>query len=1744
MKKRRLRRFSAGLMCVILCVALNINPIAGICLAIADSGVVDRFVNLKNNLIYMANTDSDVALASSITPTIPTVTTFECDAMDAASTIMGSGGTTLDDLNSNSDKILQELDSGFTDMASGFTTINGTLENIVTELGSVNKKLETISQQLSEINSNIDSMQHKYNVAHLYSLNNSYANSLWRPYSSDVPYVEDFATVTGKFANVYTGYWDTAVGTLYNPGTGKGTQTERAYEILGYDAIVRSEGIVLNGNVNATRQQGAIGTTGMNVNFNFNSDTTGNANIATLYQEYIPDEKIAWIDAVTLIYKALGQEQVTYQTFMSRDSSITPETSPAFQNLANPIPNDDGSYNGYDFYMFLTRSNLIYNKVSDAGVEPKVADIEYIYWQKALNAGFIPSGYKDAARESITFSQFFKLASRMMQAYGEPVMNDDELKSLLQVYGTHYPIQLGVDIADAWAYLATRGILDFNPTVEGEKSLLYDITYTDYISREQLLTMCMRIKDEDSRTDFKTINVVLNLSDVMKEDYYYPVYDMNLSNGEFESSTTYDHAADETYEYLIIKTDGTSLGDTGVPMVYSEKSQSGDKLVPGAEAQISTVKTNDGKEWYVVSVPKTWTGNFYVSNYVVEGNGSTAEAQNSDVKWIEFPAATLGGGYYSMFSKSGDTATASTESSNGYSSFDGYLQYATRSCTDYLRAGEQKPSGTAVASNATILEKLSYAWNDMTTPMVAYAAEEYPLEEPVNENEILTISYSSDGRIPVDEYETLNEFLRDNGISGTSTTWDATLMEQTGSNQNPDYYSTLRGSQSQDRVTLSRMAALTTWSSPSGDNRPYTTTFTQTPLVEGSLVKGMLSYITGENILTNSYWETLKTRSSSFINSNYKNKSNTSTKIYGPDALITILLMGTNGAEHNAIMPRVRGNETKTNTGQFSFNDAVYGLSNAEYKKFVEENISKFISQEQDALYANWIQNGLKGVKQTSNVSFDIYGTQGAINAINETLADADKLASLANSVASSGDVSMEGMSIQSSVATSTIMDRGEQILISWTDLCNTGYIVNTGSYAQPTLQNNGAYYFMTKEGQVIVNNTMKTIQIGTTLYDLSYDGAPTLVYIDNEQEGEMYFDYRCVMGVVGTQFQRNDTATTEFRNSLGVGNTVVYDLGANGLSSDFYTRKDIRCYNFPDGIVTSSNEACNNYGYTVNLIRSTQYDSDEADGYWNGKSETDLTRLRLATFMPTSNYVVCIDDDGEAVTASLYVYYLRTAFEDGFVEKNGQIGSLSTVDAPPNVDIMFGNVSKQVKDANVSHVGDLTTKLETLYGYTLSDVEAGTTPWYIDMTYSAIASLYEKTGKYYFSADYVVREFKMDNLTWSNTTKWKLNDAGDNNAEISSSDAGAIYWLDGIGFIYNLPSVSEFTLKGYLEGDYLLPLAIDSSGSNPKVINYNMNYYGRANVVNNDTVSSETVIPWGVSLASNGTYVNAEGTDMGVSFAKDSSSSSYTEGGVAMSTTPFAISSGEVITHYNEAGTPEGFIAAPVAIYNKFGGNLLETTTVQDMTQYITDVTKLYLGNTQIRLSGSSSQESTKQFNFMSTQYTPISLDNATKAYRVFRSSAGDSLVIESNGIVESSGADSAIIEMDDYFTNPLEDWLEGIGMGSLLKTIDESTSWLIIFAFRVLPIIGIILMTVLIGLSFIGEIKIVQIISEKVVDPVRILTFGGRNINTWNWRTVLLPCILLYIAFALFLNGNIIRIVMWGAEWYGTLMQWLKSV
>ena len=1797
------KRKVATFLCLLLCFTININPIAVICGAVVDSGLVDRLSNVKDNLIYIAqngvlnvmaedeSTSEDTANSTSGStggsknnPLMPNIS-FTCDASSAISTIMGDDKITLTGLNSKANEIKGAINDSSTKVkevissASGnivgavnsnketittlnnnvtlqFNTINGKMDTIKEDVHNIWSNTNDIKEKLDEINANIDSMQHNYRVAHLYSLNNAYSNSLWKPQADDIPYVKDIATVVGGFANVYTGYWDTSVSTLNNPSNLK---TKRALEVLGYDVLVRSEGLVLVKDVaKVTDQNATTGLSGKNQAYKAVDDKTdATDSILMYYQEMIPEDKITWIDAVTTLYKALGQEQITYQSFMSYDSKITPETSPAYNGLSNPVPDNKGNYNGYDLYMFFTRANVISKEISKSGateaeIDKKLSDIttakvNYIYWEKALNGGFIPSEYLNSALSPITFSEFFKLASRMMQAYGEPVMNDDELKALLQVYGTHYPIQLGTDVADAWAYMAARGILDFSEYTEGNESILYDIMYTGYITRDQLLTMCMRIKDTDSRTDYKKIDVVLNLSDVMKEDYYYPVYNLNISNGEFTTDREYDHTASATYDYLIRKSSEMTLGDIGTPLVFSEKTTDTSKRIVDASVSSTVTTLSDGSEWYHVSVPKSYTGNFYVAMHV-EGNASI---NGNTVTYIEVPSNCLGGGYYSKYSISGDTATVSTDS-GAYLTFDKMTEYTTRNYTDYVRAKETKPTGTSTASNATLLEKLSAKIDKYTSPMIVNAAQ----------NKINTIAYDA-GSLTV-KYEGI--INADIGLTNTMASLQDFIQQNTNISVNSLYVAdksffegcTVAYTTKDDTLLLQRLATINEFGKDIGYAKYDKNTF---PAGVKSAINTMLSSTKENHVPTDcAYFNALysKNKTVSYTRGGGQFEK---TKSMLPVQFITGMLA--NQYTFDKFTP---GTTCKFNAGDTeSIGTGAYGLANEEYNKLLNELLNTYYTDAQDKILNDIIAKGVTGVEYLALGKYKVTGSNAGRNALSEMLTS-DELTSSSASSTSSGTID-GGLSIESSVATSTIMNRQQQILISWADMVNSGYIVTTGSTEQPTMQTNGAYYFMTKEGQVIVNPTAGTIQIGTTLYDLvdSQGNIPKLVYVDTEQENMLYFDYRCVMGIVSKMYTIDDGKTKEFQNHLSTSTAVVYDLQSSGVTADWYNTMSVRAYNYPETPNVIGTPVTSNQGYIVKLIKSTLYDGVDTDygTYWG---DSKISRLRMSTFVPTANWLCFIKDSEDGAEASLYVYYLRTAFEDGYVDKgsNEPISGLGKVDGaipkPRDADTRWSTLKEKVDEASKSHSTSktLSSLLEEVYGYSADDESM---PWYLKMTYEAVADLYSKTGKYYFSDDYVIRRFDITNMSISYTAGWDTTDAdGTKNVELTANDSGAIYWVDGIGFVYNIPDVSEFNLKDYLSGKYPLPLAIDKSNKgNPIIVNYNLNHYGSTVGYSNSAISSSKYIPYGVSLSTdpNKPYIRIDGEQYDTDSVPKRGDLEENPNG-SRPILPFVTRTDkptEIIkpqrAYINDTdvdginNATTYFVAAPTGVYNKFGGNLLETTTVGNLTKFMTDAAKIYYGTSQIKLNSSDSQSSTFLFDFVSKGYNTIGLPTTTEVYRVYRSNAGDVFVIEPDNINIEAGAGVSKVDVNDYYyTNPLEDWLKGLGTASLITKIDEGASLLIVLTFKVAPMIGVILMTILIGLSFIGDIKFVQLLFDKAIDPVRILTFGIKDIHTWRWQKVLLPCTLLFIVFAIFLNGNIIKIIMWGAKFYGVIMKFFKQL
>lgn len=1786
MKNRnKFKKLSAGFLAILISITININPIATICGAIVDSGIVDKFGNIKDHLIYMAmesprNVKADEVDEGEETPGSNVTIEFSCDASSAINTLMGSGNVTMTNINntlggvqsslnnlntavSNVDSSIKDVNTSVnnvnasignlnTNVINGFTTISGyideleadndiiieDLEAIINQLGydkvkgghgSVAADLASIDQKLTQINNTIKDQQHKYRVAHLYSLNNKFQNSLYRPTTNDIPYVKDFATVAGSFANVYTGYWDTAVSSVadsskwwrkvvkHADSNEYVYQYDRYAEVLGDDIIIRAEGIVPQKNVFFGATDTLKGLSGMN---SFAGDVSNISVITDLVQQTMPEEEITWLDAVTVLYKALGQEQYTYQTFMSKNPSITPETSPAFQNLSNPIPNEDGTYNGHDFYFFVTRSNVI----TSAYAGDTEAKQNNVYWTKALRDGFV-SGGEDLMYENILMSDFYILAQDMMIAYGEPHINDDEIKALLQVYGSEYPVQLGYQVADAWAYLKVRGCLDVTAYP------------SDAVTRDNLLDIATRVKDKTFRSDYKVINVVLDLSDLFRDNGYYPVYDLSVTTDKFQSTVTYNYKEMTYYDYLIPIVADKSLGTVGELRAYSEPKRSDSKLIKGFKYAANV--TVGGHEFYDIQIPKDYSGNIYLAKTDYD-NGATV---NGEVDFICIPSDVLGGGIFvTLKDIDKDKISFVGKEEQDIIPFSTYNNTdAIVPMSDYLRAGEaERPKAETISANATTLETILFSLEKWTSPMTANAADAFNI--------------TTNGAITNVKISYMHSAI---GVGLTPGSGTVNLGTLNGNKEE----SLLKDELGLD-VAIDNVYRAT---------REPLASLSRIALLEHMSIKDYVKY-TPRGL--SSFFD--------YTDTNYGMDSNTSER-YAIDAMeksstgnVRKFLMTDNFKQYywqgyGETSPSIKALDrgllvayveglipTKIYSNVFRFPDTgpinskptyKYSLINPDYyMNGVNDNRDswkEYLGRYETEDNLNTLRSWLTDV-YISNVNFGGVGESSWIS-FNTTKPDETiaKFGIEANKTTSSSGMDTNDVTLKmnADLTSSAIMRKDQQILLSWSDLVDAEYIIPDVTKDQPKQQSDGSYYFFTKQGQVKVNDIQHTIQIGTTLYDLSRsDGnSPRLIYIDTEQNNEMYLDYRCVLGIV-RQAVTYEEGTAEYTVcSLGSGTQVVYDLGSRGVESDGFSQSEHKAYNFPEIKEKDfgGNLMANIDGYEVNLIKHTMYDTIEVDGkgsYWDTNS---ISRLNMASFVPTANWIVVVDDGGDEPVGKIFIYYPKEPFEVGFAETSTTVSESDgtiTISGLQQVEeqqaerlYAYSDWEDKVKNASAMYSkknADLTNVIKSAYGQDFS-----TYKWWQEMSANAIAELYSMTGTYYVSPDYVVRSVDISHCNIASSTLYAVNDGKPYTDKLLSNEAGVMYWVDNIGYVYNMPTIEDFTLKKYFQGEYLIPLAIDTTSvidGTQKIVNYNMPSYGNYYYENtHDTWTvSNSKIPYGYALSSKEGVIHYKSfnsiiTDISLPHKGDKNTSTLVP--------PIDIST---------------FTPAPSGIYSFFGRNLAERTTIGGMTDYVSMANSIYYGTNQMIVSNSQNETSDKDITLFGNNYNPVQMNTATIGYRVLHTTKKDTIIVVPTNLAMANSEGIGSVDIDDFSPNAIEDFLSKIGTNSLIDAIDNGASWLILIAFNVLPIIGIVLMTILIGLSFTSDVKIVRLICEKTFDPIRLLTLGGRDINTWKWKKVLFPCTMLYLAFALFLNGNLIRIVMWSAKWIGVLEKWIKTL
>ena len=331
--------------------------------------------------------------------------------------------------------------------------------------------------------------------------------------------------------------------------------------------------------------------------------------------------------AVMDIYKALGCNKYTF-TFATKKMDHKIEQSPALQDIPGFIENVDDKIIGIEVATTRTNKELYYDR-AERDLRIPQSEMEY----------------------EITGEEFIILLKEMMYYYGEPVMSDSEMLQLLQVYGVEVPVYLSQAGQDAFLYLKSRGVLNI------------DLDYSQALKLEDMLEILMCVKDTDSRTNYKEIQITASVDspDLYKAGYFErPVYLETEDNSITinQSEVQYSYANAKYYDYYIEYSDQTKFagvngGSASYLFVPSEPGNEHSSALEGSRFA-GIIKGEDGKNYYHFQIPIMDTSDDYFDKSSSQSGKSNMfqinSKEGSDLPhymWLE-----QGGGVYTFASES------------------------------------------------------------------------------------------------------------------------------------------------------------------------------------------------------------------------------------------------------------------------------------------------------------------------------------------------------------------------------------------------------------------------------------------------------------------------------------------------------------------------------------------------------------------------------------------------------------------------------------------------------------------------------------------------------------------------------------------------------------------------------------------------------------------------------------------------------------------------------------------------------------------------------------------------------------------------------------------------------------------------------------------------------------------------------------------------------------------------------------
>lgn len=551
-----------------------------------------------------------------------------------------------------------------------------------------------------------------------------------------------------------------------------------------------------------------------------------------------------------------------------------------------------------------------------------------------------------------------------------------------------------------------------------------------------------------------------------------------------------------------------------------------------------------------------------------------------------------------------------------------------------------------------------------------------------------------------------------------------------------------------------------------------------------------------------------------------------------------------------------------------------------------------------------------------------------------------------------------------------------------------------------------------------------------------------------------------------------------------------------------------------------------NQNNHTI-LVGSTLYELDDDCAIFYYKSSTDLyvdfrcaygwSSYKKVFFKQGSNGTVVVDTSSnktESMNRSVYSFpYVETA--------GSQIGYSSLI--LNTVSTSYDGVhdklllTSAVPSANwicVEYYDSDTGKTNAyLFVYYLAKV------W--DIGYNGLCS------KDSIIADTEEAKSIQDNIlgySIYNDDNWYIR-AFDITGAVNTDNPGEVGFNIRSGLYYVVPRVDEYSHVKYLNGEIMLPLytAIPEGKTTPVIINTNINSVGKSygSVYNYEKKSVD--VPAG-SYAPSSVYERHE-------YRLEDVSASNPMGYVSSTTVGTSYSSTFIINDL-----------APAGIYAYFGGFPKEYKTSNTIGKYSN--TYYYLGAMGVTFENTLVTSSQVKLKYLDTTLT-FGKDANLKFYRVATDGKTDVYVFVGdtcNISVDTGEEEADTFKVLDADSLSLFSGWENFGMEYMLHKVDGELTWLILFIYQVIPIIGLICVMILLALSFISQIRIVQIISSKTVDLVHILTLGRYTMKEWTFRRGFTFMMIAFCAFALVLNGNIITIVHWFAMNYQRVVDIIK--